>query len=116
MKRGGNLMNDVKIRSVKVSLDKERNLIYDLNAFEELENIYGDLDTALKAFQEDKKKILHIKNFLFAGLVHEDLELSPKKVGEMIGYSNITYTVDLIWNAITNSLPDAKEESSNMGE
>jgi hypothetical protein len=109
-------MSDVKIRPIKINLDKERNLIYDLNAFEELENIYGDLDTALNSFQVDKKRIVHIKNFLFAGLVHEDPELTPKKVGEMIGYGNLTSTVDLIWSAITNALPEAKEDVEPSGE
>jgi hypothetical protein len=103
-------MNDIKIRSINITLDKPRNLVYDLNAFEELENIYGNLDTALNAFSTDKKKISHIKNFLFAGLVHEDSELTPKRVGEMIGYSNITETVNIIWEAITNALPEPKEE------
>lgn len=110
------MSNDIKIRPIKIKLDRERNLIYDLNAFEELENIYGDLDTALKSFQEDKKRIIHIKNFLFAGLVHEDFELTPKRVGELVGYSNINATVDLIWNAITNSLPEPKEDAETSGE
>jgi hypothetical protein len=109
-------MNDIKIRSIQVKLDKERNLIFDLNAFEELENIYGTLDKALEDFSKSPKKIGHLKNFLFAGLVHEDETLTPKIVGTMIGYENLTSIVDMVWDAITNALPEPKEEVTPSGE
>ena len=110
-------MSDIKVRPIKIKLDRERNLIFDLNAFEELENIYGDLDTAFKSFQDDKKKIKNVKNFLFAGLVHEDETLTPTIVGAMIGYNNLTQITDQIWQAITQVLPEPKENGdSNSGE
>lgn len=109
-------MNDIKIRSIPVTLDKPRNLIFDLNAFEELENLYGTLDKALKSFSEDVKKIYHLKNFLFAGLVHEDETLTPKLVGTMIGYENLTSIVNMVWDAITNALPEPNEEVTPSGE
>ena len=110
------MSNDIKIRPIKIKLDKERNLIFDLNAFEELENIYGDLDAAFKSFQDDKKKIKNVKNFLYAGLVHEDETLTPTIVGTMIGYNNLTEITDQIWQAITQALPEPKEEANNAGE
>lgn len=104
-------MSDIKIRPVKINLDKERNLIFDLNAFEELEEIYGNLDAAFKGFQNDDKKIKHIKNFLCAGLKHEDETLTPKSIGTMIDYNNLPIVTDQIWQAISQSLPDAKDGS-----
>jgi len=109
-------MSDLKIRPIKINLDKPRNLIFDLNAFEELENIYGDLDTAFKSFQVEKKRIKNVKNFLFAGLVHEDESLTPTLVGSMIGYNNLMEITNQIWEAITQALPESKEEASNAGE
>ena len=109
-------MNEVKIRSIQIILDKPRNLIFDLNAFEELENIYSTLDEALDAFSKDPQKIKHLKNFLFAGLVHEDDSISPKIVGTMIGYENLTDIVNMIWSAITHALPDPKEGNDTVGE
>lgn len=121
-------MNDLKIRPVKIVLDRERNLVMDLNAYEELENIYEseppifrtdeegnstEVDSLLgKAFEylaADKKKIKHLKNFLFAGLVHEDRSLTPAKVGTMIGATNIADLTDYIWKAVAMAQPDPKE-------
>lgn len=102
-------MNDFKIKAVKIKLDRDRTLIYDLNAFEELEELYGDIGTALELFSTDVKKIKHIKNYLFAGLVHEDATLTPSIIGKMISHTNLTYVVNTIWEAITQSLPDTKD-------
>lgn len=108
---------DIKIKPIVIVLDKPRNLVFDLNAFEVLEEIYEDLDTAFKSFQDDKRKIKHIKNFLYAGLVHEDEDLSPELVGKMIGYTNLNDITDQIWMAITQNLPEPKEGSEgNEGE
>jgi len=102
-------------RKVTIDLGVERHLLYDLNALEELENIYGDLDTALSALSKDKKRIKHIKNFIFAGLRHEDKSLTPEMIGKMIGFSGLTAITDQIWQAFTQSMPDPKEGRSQPG-
>ena len=121
------MSNDFKIKPVKVILDKPRNLLFDLNAFEVLEDLYENekaidkdgsevvsaLSKAFRLFESDKKKIKHIKNFLYAGLVYEDEDLTPAIVGTWIGYSNINEITDNIWNAISNSLPEPKEGSED---
>jgi hypothetical protein len=108
---------DVKVRPVKIKLDRERNYLLDLNAFEELENIYGDIHKAFYEFQNDTKKMKHIKNFLYAGLVHEDETLTPTKIGKMIGYANLAEVTDFIWLAAAQKIPDPKEGSeSDEGE
>lgn len=107
-------MNEIKIRPITIRLDKERHLLFDLNAFEELENIYGDLDAAFKSFQDDTKKVKNIKNFLCAGLLHEDKDLTPTSVGTLVGYNNLTEITDIIWKAITQVLPKAKEDSESI--
>lgn len=129
-------MNDLKIRPVKIVLDRERNLIMDLNAYEELENIYENeppifttdeageqievVSLVGKAFQylsSSRKKIKHIKNFLFAGLVHEDHTLTPERIGTMIGALNISELTDYIWKSIEQSTPKPKEGSeASTGE
>jgi len=140
------IMNDLKIRPVEIKtvapypvevrLDRVRHLIMDLNAYEELENIYEneppifitDTDGAKKeiasligkAFEylsTDRKKIKHIKNFLYAGLLHEDSTLTPAKVGTLISGINITEITDQIWQAVAQATPDAKEGSeASSGE
>jgi hypothetical protein len=110
-------MSDMKIRPIKIKLDKERNLLFDLNAFEVLEEIYGELDAAFTSFQDKTKLVKNIKNFLYAGLVYEDTELTPKSIGTFIGHTNIYEISNTIWDAISQNLPDAEEGSeSNQGE
>lgn len=110
-------MSDMKIRPVKITLDRPRTLLFDLNALEELETIYGDMTTAFKALQTDAKKIRHIKNFLCAGLMHEDESLTPAKVGRMIGFTDLEIITDLIWVAVSGALPEPKEDAeATQGE
>lgn len=118
---------DLKIRPYPIVLDKQRNLTYDLNAFEELENLYeseqvfdkdgneieSPLSKALESLQTSKKRMKHLKNFLFAGLVHEDKTLTPEIVGKLIGYQNITDVTNSIWEAVSNSMPESKNESED---
>lgn len=110
-------MTDVKIRPIKIMLDKERNFVMDLNALEELEEIYGDLDTAMSAFTKDNKKIKHVKNFLYAGLVHEDSSITQDFIGKNLGYYGLATLVEIIYNAVTTALPDAStNEEQTPGE
>ena len=110
---------DIKVRPVDIHLDRPRTLLFDLNALEELEELYGDLETAFAAFQGKGKKIKHLKNFLFAGLVHEDTSLTPTVVGKLIGYNDLTVLTDQIYDAITGAISRAlpeKEEGSEGTE
>ena len=97
---------------VTISMDVERHLLYDLNALEELENIYGELGIALNSLASDRQKIKHIKNFIYAGLLHEDSTITPEKVAKMIGYHGLTVITDQIWQAFGQDLPDPDEEST----
>ena len=106
---------DIKVRPIVIQLDKPRTLMFDLNAFEELEELYDDLNTAFEAFQGKGSKIKHLKNFLYAGLVHEDENLTPKAVGKLLGYNNLTEVTDQIFQALTGVLPE-KEEGSEGTE
>lgn len=105
--------NDIKIRPVVLHLDRPRNLVFDLNALEELEEIYGDLETAFGILQKDKKRIKHIKNFIYAGLTHEDQTLTPNIIGTMIGYNELIKMPDKIWQAINQSLPEPRDGSES---
>lgn len=129
-------MNDLKIKPVKIMLDRERNLIMDLNALEELEDLYEDwptiykpgakegekiaitdpLEKALESLSHSVKKIKHIKNFLYAGLVYEDPSLTPKKIGSMLSLRRIDEIADQIWLAISQGMPKASDTEPTAGE
>ena len=106
----------LKVRVTKVMLDKERNLIYDLNAFEELEELYGSLDGAFIAFGSGTHKIRNLKRFLFAGLVHEDEALTVKSVGKLIGYSNVEEITDRVMAAVTVAMAEDDGTAPPSGE
>jgi hypothetical protein len=43
-------VGDVRAKLIPIQLDKERHLKFDLNAFAELEDIYGDINTAFEGY------------------------------------------------------------------
>jgi type II secretory pathway component PulK len=71
---------------VKIMLDKERTLKFNLNSLVLAEDMGVDLE---KMAKEGKLKLKDMRTLLYVGLVHEDKELTPEKVGEMIDFSNI---------------------------
>lgn len=98
-------LRKVRPERVTINLDKSRTLVYDLNAFAELEEEFGSIEDAMKALETGKIKSLI--SILWAGLVHEDEELTPKKVGSIIGLNDIQEVVNALTKAIGSSLPDA---------
>lgn len=99
--------NDVRIKPIPITLDKPRTLLYDFNAFIELEEIYGDVSTALEGLEKLKIKV--VRDMIWAGLLHEDENLTPKQVGKMLHPSNIEEVAYKIAEAIGVSLPEPEE-------
>lgn len=97
------MINDIKPKVYTINLDKERHLKFDLNAFAELEGIYGDFQTAMEAMSNGSIKA--VRAMLWAGLVHEDENLTIKDVGSMIDMSNIGYVVETISKAVSEAMP-----------
>ena len=101
-------LHKIRPPKVKIMLDKERTLVYDLNAFAELEEIFGSVEKALNALSEGKLKALIA--ILYAGLVHEDETLTPKKVGSLIGLENLNEVAEAINKAIISALPESDKK------
>jgi len=97
------MANNVKEGLIPIQLDRERNLKFDLNAFIELEEKYGDIDTAFKDIEGGKMKA--IRTVLWAGLVHEDESLTEKQVGALVTVSNLNEITDKLTEAVNVSLP-----------
>lgn len=67
-------------KTITLELDRVRTLKFTLNSLEIIEDLTGQsLD---KIGQSMNMKTL--KALLFAGLVHEDKELTPEQIGDMI--------------------------------
>lgn len=99
--------NDVRIKPIPITLDKPRTLYFDFNAFIELEEIYGDIKTALEGVEGLKLK--PIRDMIWAGMLHEDENITPKQVGKMLHPSNIEEIAVKIAEAVGVSLPEPEE-------
>jgi len=102
-------VGDVRAKLIPIQLDKERHLKFDLNAFAELEDIYGDINTAFEAMQRGSIKA--IRAMLWAGLVHEDKSLTIEQVGEMVHLGNMNEVMSAITKAINEAMPEAGDEA-----
>lgn len=76
---------------VTIELDKPRKLRYDTNALAELEDVFGKPLGEL--FQDqDVVKLAGVKTLralFWAGLLHEQPDLTIKQAGELMDYSDI---------------------------
>lgn len=100
------MISDIRPKVMTINLDKERHLKFDLNAFAELEEIYGDFETAMN--EMSKGSIKAVRSILWAGLVHEDENLTIKQVGSMIDMSNIKEVMAVISKAISEAMPEVE--------
>lgn len=107
---GENLKN-VRIKKVAIELDKVRHLQFDLNAFAEMEEKFGSIEEALNILQKGKLKAL--RTILWAGLVHEDENLTEAQVGSFIDLTNIQQVAEKLNDAIMSALPNDTEEESD---
>lgn len=99
----------MKEKGVKIKLDKERTMLFDLNALCELEESYGSIDKAFKEIQ--KMSFKTIRKLLFICLSHEDETLTEKQVGQFIGLNNIEAITSKITEAFGISTPQSEEKN-----
>jgi len=104
----------VRIKPIPITLDKDRTLLYDFNAFIELEEIYGDINKAFKGLEQLKMK--PIRDMIWAGLIHEDESLTPKQVGKMLSMANLEEVALKITEALGISLPEPDGKPGKPGE
>jgi hypothetical protein len=104
-------MNNMKIKGASIHLDKERFIVFDLNAFADLEDEFGSLDKVFKALKAGR--ISTIRKFLYYGLKHEDEELTERQVGKLITIDALPKVQDALGVAIDNAMPEIKEDAKN---
>jgi hypothetical protein len=100
------------VKPIKVKLDKERNLLLDMNAMSDFEDLTGK--SFLKGFDLNNLKIKDVRALLWAGLHQEDKTLTPEAVGAMLGVSNIKDVMQAIYKAIASAVPETDDETKNL--
>lgn len=93
-----------KYRYVDIDLDKPRKLRYDMNALCELEDVFDKPIMEVLAEIETGMSIKLVRAVLWAGLIHEDEELTQRQVGTMIDMSNIMEVQEKLTEAISTSM------------
>lgn len=84
-----------------IQLDKVRNLRYGMRA---LDMVEGQLGKALSEVDMSKLTTRQLAVFIWAGLAHEDHDLSPDKVMDLIDeYSDIKVVSEALGKAIQES-------------
>lgn len=101
-------LKDIREVVVPLMLDRERTLKFDLNAFAELEEKFGNMDNAFLQMQSGSMKAA--RAMLWAGLLHEDPNLTEREVGGLVTLSNIDAVMTRITEAISEAVPGAEAE------
>jgi len=101
-----------KPKPVKIMLDKERTFILDLNAYFELDMLYDDKGKTYHHIEADllKMRPYAIRAFLWAGLRHEDENLTLEQVGSHIDVHNVQEFAKIIYELILGDKPQAEKQ------
>ena len=106
---------------------EDRFVKFDLNAFAEMEDIYGSMDAANEALSKGTMK--DIRQILWLGLIHDHAEIDEVtgepirytitryQVGSWLTTSNMKEIMQRLMKAINGSMPEDDEgEVSSGGE
>ena len=109
------MANIKKLRREPIVVDigdgVERKLRYTLNSFALIEEKYGTIDKAMEALNSGS--IAAIRFVLWAGLVHEDENLSEHYVGNQIDLSDLEDLAEKMNKAMMGDLPQDEVVNPN---
>lgn len=106
-------VKDVKSKAVKITLTDgvERTIKFTLNAMAELEDRYGSVEEAFK--QLDNNSIKAVRCILWAGLIHEDPDLTEQQVGNLIDIQYMQELMASLGDAFDANMPEAEKLTEN---
>jgi hypothetical protein len=108
-------IDDVSYEGVEVKLDKVRHIKYTFAGMRIILKKYGSLQKALNVLSEMESSDITeegldaLSTLIYAGLIHEDEELTQKKVENIIDFRNITKLTEALTKALSGSLPEGGE-------
>lgn len=102
-------VKDVKSKAVKITLTDgvERTIKFTLNAMAELEDRYGSVEEAFK--QLDNNSIKAVRCILWAGLIHEDPDLTEQQVGNLIDIQYMQELMASLGDAFNADMPEPEK-------
>lgn len=113
--KGKQLKTNKKLESFTLN-GKEYKLNIDFNVLSELEDVYGDIQTAFNDLQ--KMRIKAIKALVYSIVKVEDENVTLKEVGSMMGAEFFEEIINKIGKSMSTDLIEKKEDSNSedMGE
>lgn len=90
--------------SAKITLDKERNLLLDMNAMAEFEKETGK--SLMNGASLKEMSAGDFRALLWACLVHEDESLTVKQVGSLVHAGNLAGVSNAIVQAFEAAMPE----------
>ncbi len=99
------------MEATKIQLDRERTLNFNLNALRKIEKETGKKISELA----DGFGLDEMQTVLWAGLVHEDPELTFERVGEIVDIQSLGKVGDAIAEAVGKALGTVVERVEENG-
>lgn len=98
----------------KITLDKERNLLLDLNAMAAFEETAGK--SLMNGAGLKEMGMRDFRALLWACLIHEDESLTIKQVGSLVHAGNLVEISGAIEQAFTKAMPEPEGDQSPLEE
>jgi hypothetical protein len=100
---------DIRPKAIKITLDKERTLAFDLNTLCELEDRLGGQEQVIELIGGlEKGSYKAVRTMLWAGLLHEDESLDEKVVAGWVTINNFVEISRRVRSAFNEALPQSK--------
>lgn len=100
-----------------IELDKTRNLRYGMKAIDLIEKKFGKPIMAIEGIGNGMLTMEEYATVIWAGLVHEDKELTPAKVMDLIDeYSSLTKVTQDMWKALNETFVVEEEKNTEKNK
>lgn len=108
-------VDNVVYEGIEVILDKKRHLKYTFKSIRIITKKYGSLQKAIECLQIkgeeiDDEALEVISTLTYAGLIHEDGDLTLDKVENMMDFRHLADLPDKIVKALSLSLPASDDK------
>ena len=100
-----------------IKLDKVRNFKYGMKAIDLIEKKYKKPIMEIDGISDGKITMEDYATLMWAGLVHEDKELTPERVMDLVDeYSNLREASKIMWQALNDVFRADEEETETEGK
>jgi hypothetical protein len=100
-----------------IKLDKERNLRYGMKAIDLIEKKFGKPVMQIQGMQDGNMTMDAYATVIWAGLVHEDPDLTPEKVMDLVdGFSSLPAVTVKMWEALNAAFGAGAEDVQKNGK